>query len=376
MADPSYETAPSISQGKRDDPVQQCGLWNALSSVFVESFAVRQPIEEPAERFRIQLETSFDDLDRVKAACFQVRRHAYAIVSHRGSPVQTTLVWLFREDQHEESASVFLEAFGLAAFVPHLCVSPPKSTRCSTRSAPRWAFRTAGSSGWTARNCWYFSDLQSVLACLGLTGSFCGRPWETAALLPRLGDVESSSVEFFRTANGPVSLMPVKRLLPTPARALPTRRIRSAIAALEVFMAFHVEQDIDAEPADVWVVLTDVERWPEWTRSMAAVRRLEDGPFGLGSTVQVRQPRLPQAVYTVTAYEQGEAFTWTARTPGLAIVADHRIRPRGDGLSSVELAVEMTGPLAPVAGLLLGSLIRRYIALEAEGLKRRCELHP
>lgn len=141
-------------------------------------------------------------------------------------------------------------------------------------------------------------------------------------------------------------------------------------------MAFHVEQDIDAEPADVWVVLTDVERWPEWTRSMAAVRRLEDGPFGLGSTVQVRQPRLPQAVYTVTAYEQGEAFTWTARTPGLAIVADHRIRPRGDGLSSVELAVEMTGPLAPVAGLLLGSLIRRYIALEAEGLKRRCELHP
>lgn len=138
-------------------------------------------------------------------------------------------------------------------------------------------------------------------------------------------------------------------------------------------MRYEIAVDIDAAPEKVWAVLADVEHWPEWTRSMIRVQRLEDGPFGLGSTARVRQPRLPQAVYTVTEYEPGQNFTWATRSPGITIVGGHHVVSREDGHATVRLTVDQTGVLAPLVGLFAGRLTRRYVTLEAEGLKRRCE---
>lgn len=138
-------------------------------------------------------------------------------------------------------------------------------------------------------------------------------------------------------------------------------------------MRYEIEVDIDAEPATVWAVLADVERWPDWTSSMTLVRRLEDGPFGVGSTVRVRQPKLPTAVYTVTEHAPGQAFTWAARSPGVTTVAGHHVVSREGGHATVRLTLDQTGVLAPVVGLLAAKLTRRYVTLEAEGLKRRCE---
>jgi uncharacterized protein YndB with AHSA1/START domain len=141
-------------------------------------------------------------------------------------------------------------------------------------------------------------------------------------------------------------------------------------------MRYEIEVDIDAAPEAVWEVLADVERWPEWTPSMTLLRRLEDGPFGLGSTVRVRQPRLPQAVYTITDYEPGQTFTWATRSPGVKTVGGHHVVPRGDGHATVRLTLDQTGVLAPLAGLFSARLARRYVTLEAEGLKQRCESLP
>lgn len=141
-------------------------------------------------------------------------------------------------------------------------------------------------------------------------------------------------------------------------------------------MHYEIEVDIDAAPDAVWAVLADVERWPEWTPSMTLVRRLEDGPFGVDSTVRVRQPRLPQAVYTVTEYEPGQAFTWTTTSPGVTTVGDHQVVPRDGGHTTVRLALDQTGVLTPLIRPFAARLTRRYIALEGEGLKRRCESLP
>jgi uncharacterized protein YndB with AHSA1/START domain len=138
-------------------------------------------------------------------------------------------------------------------------------------------------------------------------------------------------------------------------------------------MRYEIEVPVDASPEAVWAVLADVERWPEWTPSMTLVRRLQDGPFGVGSTVRVRQPRLPQAVYTVTEHDPGQAFTWTATSPGVTTVAGHHVVPREEGHSTVRLTLGQSGPLAPLVGLLAGRLARRYVTMEAEGLKRHCE---
>jgi uncharacterized protein YndB with AHSA1/START domain len=133
--------------------------------------------------------------------------------------------------------------------------------------------------------------------------------------------------------------------------------------------------DIEATPETIWTVLMDVEAWQEWTDSMTSLSLLEAPPLRTGSRVRIKQPRLPATVWTVTSIEPNHQFTWQARNPGVKVVAVHRIEPLGEGRSRVTLSVDQSGPLAWLAALLFGRLGRRYVRMEAEGLKRRSE-HP
>ena len=131
--------------------------------------------------------------------------------------------------------------------------------------------------------------------------------------------------------------------------------------------------DIAAPQGQVWAVMADVERWPEWTASVTRVERLDRAPFGVGSRARIRQPRFPAVIWTVTALEPGRSFEWQATTPGLLSVGVHGVDAAGDHASRVTLSLTWSGPLAPVIRLLFGNLSRRYVEMEAQGLKRRCE---
>ena len=137
-------------------------------------------------------------------------------------------------------------------------------------------------------------------------------------------------------------------------------------------MRFSIATEIRASPTTVWKVLRDVERWPEWTASMTSLRLLDDGLLAVGSRVRVRQPKLPPAEMRVTELGEERGFEWVARSPGLQTTAGHEIEPLGPG-SRVKLWVEFDGLLSPLVSRLIGDLTRRYIRLEAEGLKRRSE---
>jgi len=75
-------------------------------------------------------------------------------------------------------------------------------------------------------------------------------------------------------------------------------------------MKYEVTEEIDADPSDVWAVLADVEHWPDWCPTMSSVRRLDDGPFGVGSAAEVHQPKLPRTIWRVTEFEPGRRFEW------------------------------------------------------------------
>ncbi len=138
---------------------------------------------------------------------------------------------------------------------------------------------------------------------------------------------------------------------------------------------FETHRHIDAPPAQVWEVLQDVARWPEWTPTVSSVEMLDDGPLRVGLRASLRQPRLPRAEWQVTAVAPGSSFVWEATGPGLRTVAGHSVVPDGDG-SLVTLSIEQTGPMGAVAALLWRGLTQRYIEQEAESLDRRATNAP
>jgi uncharacterized membrane protein len=133
-----------------------------------------------------------------------------------------------------------------------------------------------------------------------------------------------------------------------------------------------VSVNIDAPPVKVFAELCDVERWPEWTSTMTSVQRIDRGPFAVGSSAHVRQPRLRPAVWQVTDLQDQRNFTWTTRSLGLSMSASHLIEPR-DTSCRVVLSLKLSGFIAPLASRLYGGLIERYITTESQGLKQRCE---
>ena len=131
--------------------------------------------------------------------------------------------------------------------------------------------------------------------------------------------------------------------------------------------------EIDATPEKVWAVMTDVERWPEWTASVERAERLDDGALRVGSRARLKQPRFPPVVWQVTELEPGRSFSWTAKNFGVTSIGEHRAAPRTGGGVMVKLRLHQQGPLAPLLAVFTGKLTRRYVETEAQGLKRRCE---
>ena len=141
-------------------------------------------------------------------------------------------------------------------------------------------------------------------------------------------------------------------------------------------MQFSITTEVDAPPEVVFAVLSEVERWPEWTPTVTRVERLGDAgaPLALGARLRIVQPKVPPAEWTVTALEPGRGFRFVSRSPGATVEADHWAEPTGaERRSRVTLSVTFTGFLGRAIGWMMRGLNQRYLAQEAAGLKRRSE---
>ncbi|SFQ95317.1 Carbon monoxide dehydrogenase subunit G [Lentzea waywayandensis] len=129
---------------------------------------------------------------------------------------------------------------------------------------------------------------------------------------------------------------------------------------------------IAAPPERVWDVLVDVERWPERIPTVDSVERLDDGPLAVGSSARLRQPKLPEAVWTVTELTDGTSYTWESKSPGVLGVASHVVEPHPDG-TRLTLALSVSGPLSGLGWLFTKGLTRRYVETEAASIKSVAE---
>lgn len=131
--------------------------------------------------------------------------------------------------------------------------------------------------------------------------------------------------------------------------------------------------EIDADPDTVWRVFTDAERWPEWTESVERLVALDGPGIEVGHRFEITQPRFPKLVWEVTAVDPGTSWTWRQRSPGGTTLASHVLEPLGEGRTLVRQRIDQRGPVGLLVGVLTRRTTRRYLQLEAEGLKARCE---
>ena len=135
---------------------------------------------------------------------------------------------------------------------------------------------------------------------------------------------------------------------------------------------FSITVDI-AAPADrVWAVMSDVERWHEWTPSITRVTLLRKGALAVGSRALVRQPKFPPALWRLTELVPGRSFTWVSVAPGLRVIGRHAVELTVNGTRAV-LTLELKGMVGGLWGRLTRGITERYIAFEAAGLKARSE---
>lgn len=131
--------------------------------------------------------------------------------------------------------------------------------------------------------------------------------------------------------------------------------------------------DIDA-PADlVWTVFAEVETWPDWTASVTELTGLDGPQLAVGHRFEIKQPRMPKLVWTVTEIVPGSSWTWVQRSPGGVTSARHQVSATASGHTLVRQELEQSGPLGALVGMLMRRMTQRYLTREAQGLKARSE---
>jgi len=137
-------------------------------------------------------------------------------------------------------------------------------------------------------------------------------------------------------------------------------------------LRLEVSTSISAPVERVWQTIMDVERWHEWTPSITSIEKLAPGELGVGSRVRIKQPKLPPAVWRVTAIEPGRRLEWQSKGPGSHTIAWHMAEPQGDGAKAT-LGIEQSGVFFTLMGWYFNGITRRYVNMELAGLKQHCE---
>jgi hypothetical protein len=138
-------------------------------------------------------------------------------------------------------------------------------------------------------------------------------------------------------------------------------------------MNYDQTTNIAADLDRSWAALAAVTTYPRWTASMSTVDPLDGPALQVGNRFRIKQPGLPPTVWRVSDVRDGESFAWEASFPGVHTVAYHRLNRNSDGTTQVTIGLRQTGVLSGLIALLTAAKTRRFLQLEAAGLKAAAE---
>jgi hypothetical protein len=131
--------------------------------------------------------------------------------------------------------------------------------------------------------------------------------------------------------------------------------------------------DIDAPPAEVWAVLTDLGSYHDWNPLFVEAH----GTVAEGQRITLRSKhpangRLMTVKPKITAAQPGTELRWASRLPGI-ISGEHvfTLTPTGSGTRLVQ-SESFTGPLSRFPGKTFANAAASFQSLN-EALKKRAE---
>jgi uncharacterized membrane protein len=131
--------------------------------------------------------------------------------------------------------------------------------------------------------------------------------------------------------------------------------------------------EIDAPAQLVWEIFSDVERWPEWTASVTSLVGRDGAELAVGKRFSIKQPGMPKLVWKVTEIDPGVSWTWVQSAPGALASARHEVIAQPDSRTLVRQQLGQRGVLGALVARLMVKKTKRFLQLEAQGLKTRSE---
>lgn len=136
-------------------------------------------------------------------------------------------------------------------------------------------------------------------------------------------------------------------------------------------MRFEADIRMKATPEATWDAVADPETWPGWTKAVYRVRKLSEGPLGVGSRLRITiWCIIPVRLHmTITEFVPGKRVAMEGKALVARLSRYYMLQPQ-NGRTRAIVGGEATGLLAPltwVIGQVLSKEIVQDLRVRIEG---------
>ncbi|WP_317992820.1 SRPBCC family protein [Bartonella gliris] len=132
------------------------------------------------------------------------------------------------------------------------------------------------------------------------------------------------------------------------------------------------EINTEASAEQIWAMWENVTTWPCWDHELEWVEL--SGAFKVGAVGKMKPKRGPKVTFTLDKVIKNVCFSDYARLPFTRMIFDHeyiRSTKSGSSNNKIRHTVTMSGLLAPLFGVIIGSKIKMHLRNAMMEMNRR-----